>query len=111
MSKMQKIFFIVATVLCVIALIWGVLAVVFCSNSLIAFSGETAGDSIGGAVLLLYFIIFFLLQGCFSVAAVPFYIMGPLRAPRSKLRVVALVMFLLMLALFLTNMICLLVAF
>ena len=106
MTKTQKIFFIVATVLCAVALIWGAIATYFAVHTLAELFAPQPENSIGVVVFFLFFILFFLLQGCFTVVSVPFYVMGPLSAPPSKKRIAAIVMLVLEVVLFLGNTVC-----
>lgn len=108
--KTQKIFLIVALVLCSISLIVGAIAAYFAISAFITIASAAPGDSIGATVLLVFFILFFLMQGCLFVASVPFCVLGPFRAPRSKGRLLALIVFLVGAALFLANAIMLLIA-
>lgn len=110
MTKTQKAFFITLLVLCSISLIVGVIAAYFAISAFVTLASAAPGDSIGAAVLLVFFILFFLVEGCFFVASVPFCVLGPFRAPRSKGRLLALIMFLVGAALFLANAIMLLIA-
>ena len=110
MTKTQKAFFIALLVLCGISLIVGAIATYFAISAFVTLASAAPGDSIGAAVLLVFFILFFLVEGCFFVASVPFCVLGPLRAPRSKGRLLALVLFLIGAALFLANAIMLLIA-
>lgn len=103
MTKAQKTFFIIATVLCIVALVFGVLGIYFGVSAAIAIASPEPSDSIGGAFLLVVMILFTVSAGCFLVASLPFYAVGPLRAPRCTARRVAWIMLIGAIALFLAN--------
>ena len=103
LTKTQKTFFIIATVLCAAAIVFGIIGIYFGVSGVAALASPKPGDSLGGALLMVIMLLFMLLTGCLLVASVPFYIAGPFRAPRCRLRRIAVILLLVEAAVFLCN--------
>lgn len=103
MTKTQKTFFIIATTLCVVALVFGAIGAYFGVSAVITIASSEPSDSFDGALLMVFMVLFMLAAGCFLVASIPFYVTGPLRAPRHAARRTALLMLLAEVLVFLLN--------
>ena len=110
LTKTGKTWLIVATVFCVFALLCGIVATCVAISACVTAAHVTPADSINVGAIWLVFVLFFLLQGCFLMASIPFYAIALLRAPRSRIRMAAVLMLAAEIVLFVFNVVFLLIA-